>query len=167
MSGLKLYEIAEDLEATLDLAWAAAEENEGEIPDDLGDKLDELQHQRESKIGNIAKLVKNLTAEGKAVKSEIERLSQRKKSIDRRIEWLKSYLEAYFQEGEKYKDAIVSIYWHKSEAVEVTDESKVPEKYVTETITKKVDKATIKKYLKIGAEIEGVELKQNQSLIIR
>ena len=52
-----------------------------------------------------------------------------------------------------------------SQAVEIIDESKIPNEYIK--VKTEVDKSAIREALLHGEVIEGAELKQNQSLTIR
>lgn len=166
MSGLKLHEIVAELDDVLELAYQQADENEGEIPEDLSDKLDKLQMQRDGKIANIARYIKNLGAEQKAVKVEADRLTARKRALDNKVAWLKDYLSAFMNPGEKFKDAVVSIYWNNRESVQILDPTVVPVEFQKE-VEPQFDKKMIMSALKENESIPGVDLAPNTFIVIR
>lgn len=57
------------------------------------DTLEAIDGELEDKADNYAKLVKNLEADAKAIKTEIERLTQRKQSLENRADMIKQTLE--------------------------------------------------------------------------
>lgn len=57
------------------------------------DTLEAIDGELEDKADNYAKLVKNLEADAKAIKTEIERLTQRKQSLENRADMVKRTLE--------------------------------------------------------------------------
>lgn len=57
------------------------------------DTLEAIDGELEDKADNYAKLVKNLEADAKAIKTEIERLTQRKQSLEKRADMIKQTLE--------------------------------------------------------------------------
>lgn len=68
--------------------------------------------------------------------------------------------------GQKFKTPRVSISYRKSDAVEVTDITKIKAEYL-KPVEPEVDKTKIKKAIKDGEELEGVVLVQNQNMQIR
>ena len=108
---MKLYEIDK---AILDLV----DEETGEIKD--YEAFDALQMEREQKIESAALWVKDLLAEADAIKNEMQKLDERKKSAERNAESLKRYI-SYALNGEKHKTPRVSITYRKSESTDVAD----------------------------------------------
>lgn len=103
---MTLYEIDQRLSALID-------PETGELLD--VDAFDELQLERNAKIENVALWIKNLTAESAALKNEIDVLSERKKTAERKIEQLKSYL-AFALNGEKFTSAKCLVSFRKTKA---------------------------------------------------
>ena len=68
---------------------------------------------------------------------------------------------------DKERAGIYTLSIRKSEAVNVTDASKLPSKYVTSKTTTAPDKKAIKAAIKGGAEVAGAEIVENKSLQIR
>ena len=111
------------------------------------DELTELQMAKEEKREGIALYIKNLEAEAQAVYTEKENFDERYKRLINEANHLHDYL-AFDLDGEEFKTSKVEIKWRKSEAVEILDESKVPDKYVKCSVVRKPLKNEIKKYLK-------------------
>lgn len=144
------------------------DEETGEVIDI--DKLNELNIAREAKIENVACWIKELRAEAEAIKQEKLTLEERQKQAENKAENLKKWL-AYVLEGEKFKTAKCSVSFRKTEAVEVTDEGlenlmKEHDELLTYEAPKPNKKA-IKDALNDGLNVQGVQLVQNISTIIK
>ena len=158
---MKLYEIDNAILECVDLET-------GEIIDPH--KLSSLQMERDAKIENVACWIKDLKAEAEAIKQEKQALAERQKVAENKAESLKKWL-AYALQGEKFKTPKCAISFRKSEAVEVTDEGlNNLMKEHDELLTYKApepNKTKIKQALKDGLSVEGVQLVQNISTIIK
>ena len=158
---MKLYEIDEAIMACIDTET-------GEIID--ADKLDKLTMERDAKIENVALWIKDLKAEAEALKAEKMAFAERQKVAENKAESLKKWL-AYALQGEKFKTTKCAISFRKTEAVEVTDEGlNNLMKEHDELLTYKApepNKTAIKQALKDGLSVEGVQLVQNTSTIIK
>lgn len=128
--------------------------------------LDELQMARQDKIENIGLYIKNLEAEKEAVKHEKDNFADREKRLGKKIESLKGYL-GYALKGEKFSTPKVAVSFRKSESVLVKDEHLVPDKYCEFTTVRKPNKTNLKKALKDGEEIMGVELVEKQNVSVK
>ena len=158
---MKLYEIDNAILECIDLET-------GEIIDT--EQLDKLQMERDTKLENVACWIKDLKAEAEALKNEKQALAERQKVAENKAESLKKWL-AYALQGEKFKTPKCAISFRKSEAVEVTDEGlNNLMKEHDELLTYKApepNKTAIKQALKDGLSVEGVQLIQNVSTIIK
>jgi len=132
--------------------------------------LEGLFKDRDEKIKNIVLYIKNLTAEQEAVQKQKMIFDSRQKALKNRIESLKNYLSSNIKAGEKFNEPEFTLSWRKSEAVEVhnikalqTDEFEHFLKYKEP----EADKTAIKKALKAGENIPGVELVTNNNLQIK
>lgn len=145
----------------------------GEIIDTA--KLDELQMAKSEKIGNIAAYIKNVTAEAKAIKEEEDILAARRKACENKAKRLKEYLMTALN-GEKYKDARVSVYYGKSaEAVRFAGDDEhafvewakanAPE-YLTipEPV---VNKAAVKEAINSGLEFSLASLESTKYIVVK
>ena len=158
---MTIYEINEQILNCIDLET-------GEIIDI--DKLNELQLEKDAKIENVACWIKELKAEAEAIKAEKLILAERQKVAENKAESLKKWL-TYALDGQKFKTSKCSISYRKSEAVEVTEEglNNLMQEH-NELLTYKApepNKKAIKDALKDGLSVEGVQLVQNTSTIIK
>lgn len=158
---MTIYEINEQILNCIDLET-------GEIVDI--DKLNELELERDAKIENVACWIKELKAEAEAIKAEKQTLAERQKVAENKAESLKKWL-AYALDGQKFKTSKCSISYRKSESVEVTEEglNNLMQEH-NELLTYKApepNKKAIKDALKDGLNVEGVQLVQNVSTIIK
>ena len=158
---MTIYEINEQILNCID-------PETGEIIDI--DKLNELELERDAKIENVACWIKELKAEAEAIKAEKLALAERQKVAENKAESLKKWL-AYALQGEKFKTAKCSVSFRKTESVEVTDEglSNLMKEH-DELLTYKApepNKKAIKDAIKDGLSVEGVQLIQNTSVIIK
>lgn len=151
-----LYEIDEEILNCVDMET-------GEIID--VERLGQLQLAREDKVEGIALWIKNLLSDADAIKSEEEKLAQRRKANENKAKNLKEYLSKFLN-GQKFKTPKVSISYRKSESVEVTNISKLDDDYL-KFAEPTVDKTKVKKALKAGTVLQGVSLVENQNIQIR
>jgi hypothetical protein len=151
-----LYEIDEEILNCVDMET-------GEIID--VERLGQLQLARDDKVEGIALWIKNLLSDVDAIKSEEEKLAQRRKANENKAKNLKEYLSKFLN-GQKFKTPKVSISYRKSESVEVTDLSKLDDDYL-KFAEPTVDKTKVKKALKAGTVLQGVSLVENQNIQIR
>ena len=158
---MKLYEIDNAILDCIDMET-------GEVIDI--EKLNELQLERDTKIENVACWIKDLKAEAEAIKAEKQALAERQKVAENKAESLKKWL-AYALNGEKFKTAKCAVSFRKSESVEVTDAGiKSLMKEHDELLTYKapeLNKTAIKQALKDGLNVDGVQLVQKTSTIIK
>ena len=158
---MKLYEIDNAILECIDFET-------GEIID--VDKLNELQIEREAKIENVACWIKELKAEAEAIKAEKLALAERQKVAENKAESLKKWL-AFALNGEKFSTAKCSVSFRATESVEVTDEgleNLMKEHDELLTYDKpKPNKTAIKQAIKDGLNVQGVQLVQNVSTIIK
>ena len=151
-----LYEIDEEILNCVDMETGAIIDVE---------KLGQLQLARDDKVEGIALWIKNLLSDADAIKSEEEKLAQRRKANENKAKNLKEYLSKFLN-GQKFKTPKVSISYRKSESVEVTDLSKLDDDYL-KFAEPTVDKTKVKKALKAGTVLQGVSLVENQNIQIR
>lgn len=131
------------------------------------EKLDALTMERNSKVSNIACWIKDLKAEAEAIKAEKQNLDKRQKVAENKAASLREYL-AGFLNGEKYKDARVSISYRKSTAVQIAEDmdiKRLPEEYLKVTV--EPSKTAIKEALTNGVAVEGCTLIENNNIQIR
>ena len=151
-----LYEINQSIMDCIDMET-------GEIIDI--NQLHELQMDRTDKIRNIACYIKNLRSDAAAYDEEAKTFAARKKAAQGKADSLTAYLSSMLN-GEKVKDKEYSISWRKSESVNITDDSLLPDTYLVPQ-PPKVDKAGIKAALKAGTAVTGAELAEKNNIQIK
>ena len=159
-----LYQIDKDIENCIHLDTGETVNAEtGEIM--TAEALDQLQMERSAKIKNIALMIKNLRAEGKACGDEAEVFQKRSKSAYNRADWLEEYL-GNILDGEKVKDTEFMTVYRKSKAVNITDEKKIPSQYLVQKAPT-ISKSEIMKALKAGEEVPGAVLVERNKMHIK
>lgn len=141
----------------------------GEIIDT--ERLNSLHIERDAKIENVALWIKDLKAEAEAIKSEKQKLAERQKVAENKAESLKKWL-AFVLEGQKFKTAKCAVSFRQTESVEVTDEGleNLMKNGNDDLLTYKApepNKTAIKQAIKDGLNVQGVQLVQNTSTIIK
>ena len=144
----------------------------GEILDP--EKLDALQMERDRKLEGVALWVKDLKAEMTAVKEEADKLTARKKSLENKIEGLKTWL-LYALNGEKLKTPRCNVYQTHSQKVVIDDEKAMIDMLMSSPFGEKflrikepeIDKNALKDSLKQGYEYEFAHLEETEGLVIR
>lgn len=150
-----LYEINQAIMDCMDMET-------GEILD--VHQLDALQMQLEDKLEGIGCWIKNLEAEAAAYKVEKDSFAAREKAAKNKAASLKNYLAGYLQ-GCPFETLRVKISFRKSETLEVSESAAVPEEYLKHTVD--VDIAELKKAVKAGLVLDGVQLIQKQNIQIK
>lgn len=167
MNNLTLYEISHDYLQALD----AFTDPDSDIPLDAAlDTLEGIEGQLQEKAVNVAKFMQNLDATAKAIKEAEQQMARRRRAIENRAGWIKTYLKNNMEaagitriESPWFRLAIQK----NPEAVEILDDAMVPDDFKTEVVTVKVDKAAIKQVLRDGVHVPGVMLVQGTRLAIR
>ena len=158
---MKLYEIDNAILDCIDLET-------GEVIDT--ERLDALHMERDAKIENVALWIKDLKAEAEAIKAEKMALAERQRVAENKAESLKKWL-AYALDGQKVSTAKCAISFRKTEKVEISDVGMIRlMKEHDELLTYKdpePNKTAIKQALKDGLTVQGVQLVQNISTIIK
>ena len=157
---MTLYEIDEQLAELLNES-----DDDGEITEDIFERLTAVRMLRTEKIENIALFIKNLTAEADAIKAEKQKLEERQRAKNNKAERLKQYLD-FALAGQKFESARVSIAYRKSQAVNITDETQIPAEFL-EPQAPKVLKTEISRALKAGEEVPGAVLETRQNLQVK
>ena len=158
---MRLYDIDQAILKCIDVET-------GEVID--AEQLDKLQMERDEKIENVACWIKDLNAEAEAIKTEKQILANRQKVAENKAESLKKYL-AYALDGKKFSTAKCAVSFRNTESVEITPEGlEALMKEHDELLTYKApepNKTAIKQAIKDGLNVDGVQLVQNISTIIK
>ena len=162
-----LYEIDKAILAVIENGYQVDMET-GEILFDCDD-LESLQAEKDRKLEGCACYVKNLLADVEALKFEEMALATRRRQKEKQIEHMKRYLAASMDlDGMKtFETPKCKLSFRKSTALEIRDESRIPQNYVNEVITYKPDKARIKDAIKLGAIVPGCQLVETKNLQLK
>ncbi len=167
---MKLYEVNQKILDALDIL----EEEGGEINDTTTEvmrELDSLEMERDRILGYLAKVVLNTRSEAAALKAEEERLSKRRKALEKKEEKLIGILAR--ECGEKTDLGVATLSYRKSESLDVKDAKAAVEWLnanghadCVRTPAPEVMKDGVKKLLKAEKKVPGVALvvKNNVSL---
>lgn len=165
---MNLYEITGQFKELLDMA-----ETENIDQAIINDTLEGVEFEFKEKADAYAKVMKALEGNVNALDVEIDRLEQKKKTIKNNISSMKYSLErAMVETGKtKFKTTLFSFNIQKNPAsVIIDDEQNIPENFLI-TQAPKVDKTSIKNYLKELKEVNETcpwaHLQQTESLRIR
>lgn len=164
---MTLYELTNELMQLMELA---------EDPDvdevTFLDTLEGLGGEFEDKADGYAKVIRQLDADVAAIKTEIDRLSARKRSIENNIDRMKSVLKnaMILTDKRKFKTDLFSFSVAKNPekvVMDAPDLATVPLEYLIQQ-EPKLDKARIKDDLKAGKDLGGIaHLEQDESLRIK
>lgn len=169
---MNIYEIDRNFADAMEEIMLVFDEETGEVTDidkfeELKRRLNELQEERNTKISNVACWYKQLCAEAEAIKAEKMVLAKRQQTAEKKAENLKKYLE-YALQGEKFKDARVSISYRNTKSVGFTEEfsaETLPPEFQKITIEPK--KTELKKAIEDGMIFPGVEIVEKTSMQIK
>ena len=164
---MNLYEI--------DKAYLDVIENGFSFDDETGELLfdesmmDQLEGEFNTKIDNICAYIKNQEALKSGISDEIKSLNDRKKSVDRKIDYLKGLITDSMarRDVKKLETPRNKISFRKSVSVNVLDESQIDGSYFVEKMERKLDKKTLLADLKNGVEVDGAELLEKQNIQIK
>ena len=161
---MNLYELTSDLKELQDIDFTEVDAEQLEAVKAA------IKEQIVNKGTGIIAVVRNLEADTEAIKTEIKRLQDLKKSKENRIENLKKYTKECLEEADikKVSTALGNISIRKLPgSVEVVEEDSIPKEYKKEVVTVTVDKKSILADLKEGVVVPGVTLKTGTSLLIK
>ena len=160
----KLYEIESDLSNIIELGADRYVDGEsGEIIS--REDFDALQMEWSEKIEGIALGYKNEDAEAKAIKEEIDKLTERMNRHKKKAEGYKNFL-AVVLEGKKFETARALVKPTKSKVCEWDGNTEGMEKYLVPQ-EPKFDKASARKDLLAGMEVPHCTLVEKNSVSIK
>jgi hypothetical protein len=164
---LKLYELTESYISALDLFT----DPEQSFNDDLiADTLESIELSFDDKVIQTACVIKSMQAEAEAIKAAIAPMLARQKAIENRADGIKEYLLRNMQQvGKKQVTSPwLTVSVQKSPpALNVLDESRVPDIFKHEIVTVKIDKVAIKSAWSDSSPIAGCSVTQDENLRIR
>jgi len=147
-------------------------DEDGEILD--LDEFRALAMEREEKAANMALWALDLKDEQEAIKREIQRLTARLRSAERRETSLREYLQQILN-GEKLKTPRVSVSYRTTEAVEISDEESVRRfaqsddrfEDILRYKEPEISKTEVRRLIQSGTQVPGAALVGRVSTIIK
>lgn len=161
----KLYAKFTDAETGEVCDYKDPETEEVTSSDEFFNELERLNMKREDIIENMGLMIKNNTADIKALDDEIKALKKRKDALEKQTNRIKQNA-ADALHGEGLKTAKVVLFWCPSTTTEV-DETVCPKEYMRVKTTTEPDKTAIKAALKAGEKIDGCKLVKHMHLNVR
>lgn len=163
---MNIYEIDKAIE---ELIASSIDPETGELVIE-DDALDNLKMERTAKVENLALYIKNSAALAAGIRQEEKALSERRQTIERKVERLKRYL-GYTLDGHKFQTEKVACTFRTSDSVEIAPEfidwAVANNASLLRAKEPEADKAVIKKMLKAGEEIPYASLVTRQSMTIK
>lgn len=153
------------------------EESEGEITPEVVALSAQLEKDEENLCDNIGNTILNIEAENEALKKEIERLTKRKQSNEKKIDFFKRLVLEHMRIAgiDKLKGQFFKTSIRHSQKVDVSDEeaftmaaqsklNMIAEQFPYLRFKVEVNKTAIKDAMKDGAEIDGVVISESESI---
>ena len=167
MNNLALYQLSQNYLQALDFLT----DPEADLPAEaINDTLEALEGELEDKAINVAKFLRNMEAAAEAIKNAEAEMARRRRSLENRVKWMKDYLKGSMEHTgiTKIECPYFKLSIQKNPpAVNILDESAIPEEFKEQVITWKIDKTAIKEVLKSGEAVPGAELVNGTRLAIR
>ncbi|MGZ8182295.1 MAG: siphovirus Gp157 family protein [Methylobacter sp.] len=166
-NNLSLYQLSENYRQVLDFLT----DPELDLPlEAVKDTLEGLTGELEDKAVNVAKFLRNMEAAADAIKIAEAEMAKRRKALENRVQWLKSYIKGNMEtcgisriECPYFKLSIQQ----NPAAVNILDETAIPAQFKEQIISWKIDKTAIKDAIKAGSAIPGAELVNGTRLAIK
>lgn len=159
-----LFSINTDIIELFEQIDAHCQENDtDEIPQHLSEQLSISESDMSEKIANYWFVLKELSGQVSTIKEHVKEMTQKRKSIENKIESLKSYVghsvQMFGQEnktGNKFfKSDLFKVTASKSSRLVITDADAVPEEFKKEVVSVRIDNAGIKKCILSGQNVDG------------
>ena len=167
MNNLSLYELSSTYLEALD----ALTDPEADLPiETVNDTLEGLGGELEDKAVNVAKFLGNMEATAKAIKDAETKMAKRRKSLESRVTWMKSYLKGSMEHTgiTKIECPFFKISIQNNPAsVNILNEKLIPKEYKEQVISWKIDKTAIKNAIKGGKTVPGSVLVNGTRLSIK
>lgn len=151
---MKLYELSREYSEFLAIAG-----QEDFDPQTIADTLEGIKGEIEEKGKNVAAFSQNIEAEITAMKEAEKKIALRRKTLERKVEWMKNYLRENMErcgitkiECPEFRVTL----GNPSEICDVFDEDVLPEDYFA--VKKSPDKKLIMQALKDGYEVPGAKI---------
>jgi len=162
---MPLYQLADEFIA---IAKALADQ---EMPEEvIADTLEGASGELEQKAWNIAALILQLDAETAMIKEAEQRMSARRKSLERRVDWLREYLLLNLLRtgiAEISSPEFVVRVRDNPPRVVLDDEEAIPKAFKQKETIISIRKDEIRRALLAGESVKGAHLERDKRLAIR
>lgn len=143
--------------------------DEGYSIEDLQDTLDSIEADMNTKVDNTVGLIRRVESDTDAIDKEIKRLQALKKQKNNFISRLKQHLQdaLEIQQKDNYRTSTNYIYKRNNQpSVNITNEALIDNVYRIPQ-PDKYDKKAMKEDILAGADVEGAELVNSTSLVVK
>ena len=143
-------------------------EEADEITEELEEMANNLNIANKKKSDNYVKMIKNLDADVEAYKNQEKQFNKKRKTAENKISWLKKNLQASMEQTgrKKVKTELFTISIQKNTpSLDITSEDNIGDEYYK--VERTLNKKDLLKDIKEGLIIDGVGIKQSESLRIR
>lgn len=161
-----IWELKEEIQCLWDEIDLYAAEHEGEIPEDLDLKFEALQMEKDDRVVQLCKLIKNCEFEAAGLSREIKRLQTRKRVAENTIGRVRDWLSWLLDTGETVHKDHFKVSCAKREVLDLHAPDKVSEEYL-EPVAPKIVKRRIIEDLRGGKKLEFAILMNKKVVTIR
>ena len=143
-------------------------EEADEITEELEEMANNLNIAIEEKSDNYVKMIKNLDADVEAYKNQEKIFNKKRKTAENKIAWLKKNLQSSMEQTgrKKVETELFTISIQKNTpSLDITSEDNIGDEYYK--VERTLNKRDLLKDIKEGLIIDGVGIKQSESLRIR
>lgn len=143
-------------------------EEADEITEELEEMANNLNIAIEEKSDNYVKMIKNLDADVEAFKNVEKQFNKKRKTAENKIAWLKKNLQASMEQTgrKKVETELFTISIQKNTpSLDITSEDNIGDEYYK--VERTLNKRDLLNDIKEGLIIDGVGIKQTESLRIR
>jgi hypothetical protein len=155
---MKLYEISEQYKEVQALIES---DDTGSMREAIADTMQMIEGDFQEKAQAVVSLTLNMGGSITALDNEIERLQDKKRVIQNKVDSIRDYLKHNMEATgiSKIECPLFTITLSKpAKRVEITDEALLPDEFVSVKTTVSPDKVALAKALKEGKEITGAVL---------
>lgn len=158
---MKLWQIDHDIRMI-----EAARFEDGSLDESAAQQMDQLNLALEDKMLSIAKLMQEKRHQAALCAQAKNHAAKLEERYLKDYDWLAEYATRHCA-GQRFQDAYVTVSWRKSTAVEIVEESAVPEEFCTyKPAEYRPSKTLLGDALKRGQIIPGARLVERQNIQI-
>lgn len=139
-----------------------------EITEELEEMANNLNIAIEEKSDNYVRMIKNLDADVEAFKNIEKQFNKKRKTTENKIAWLKKNLQSSMEQTgrKKVETGLFTVSIQKNTpALDITSEENIGDEYYK--VERTLNKRDLLNDIKEGLIIDGVGIKQTESLRIR